>query len=154
MDIHYSSVCQKVIFNVRQLLKTCSVFLRSIYHNFYSQLGKCIANSFFNSEVIFALCSHRYLNVCLLFIDGNGLIRLDLTMQIKYILLLSVKEKMQYLGDCLWVYKNMAVNSILFYVFNVSCIPQHWSSCQQSKGLLSSTFFLPVFLENFQGDSC
>ena len=26
-------------------------------------------------------------------IDGNGLIRLDLTMQIKYILLLSVKEK-------------------------------------------------------------
>lgn len=68
---------------------------------FYSQLGKCIANSFFNSEVIFASCSHRYLNVCLLFIDGNGLIRLDLTMQIKYILLLSVKEKMQYLGDCL-----------------------------------------------------
>ena len=80
---------------LKRVLSSCEVFITIFTHNLVN------ASQIPFSEVIFASCSHHYLDVCLLFIDGNGLIRLDLTMQIKYILLLSVKEKIQYLGDCL-----------------------------------------------------
>lgn len=63
---------------LKRVLSSYEVFITIFTHN----LVNASQIPFFNSEVIFASCSHHYLNVCLLFIDGNGLIRLDLTMQI------------------------------------------------------------------------